>query len=58
MACSSYSAVSKDFASCVPYTLSCLNKEDVVLKHEQVDALDFFVPRKGQVDTLPSPPLP
>ena len=37
MACAS----SKDFASCVSYALSCLKKEDLVLKPEQSAALEF-----------------
>ena len=41
MVCSSSSAVWKDFASCFSYALSCLRKEDLVLKHEQSEALEF-----------------
>ena len=41
MVCSSSSAVWKDFASCFSYALSCLRKEDLVLKHEQSEAPEF-----------------
>ena len=41
MVCSSSSAVSKDFASYFSYALSCLRKEDLVLKHEQSEVLEF-----------------
>ena len=38
MACAS----AKDFAACVSYALSCLKKEDLVLKPEQSAALEFI----------------
>ena len=41
MVCSSSSAVWKDFASCFSYALICLRKENLVLKHEQSEALEF-----------------
>ena len=38
MACAS----AKDFAACVSYALSCLKKKDLVLKPEQLAALEFI----------------
>jgi superfamily II DNA helicase RecQ len=39
MACVS---VNKDFAACVSYALFCLKKQDLVLKPEQLAALEFI----------------
>ena len=42
MACASLGSSAKDFAACVSYALTCLKKEDLVLKPEQSEALEFI----------------